>query len=111
MYKFLDAMIGSWNSSYVTSLYVDQTASSSHCQTLSRELIDHIQDTELDTVVSMIHHEVITPDMFGKLRSQTHDRTVIESQVSAFGLFGRHSKLPHNDQACWVRDPHVSATK
>ena len=57
---------------------VRQASPNTHSQAFARELIHDIQDTELDAIMCPIFHEIITPDMFGELCTQTYDRAIIE---------------------------------
>jgi hypothetical protein len=47
-------------------------------QTLPRELIDHIEDTEGYSIMGSIFHEVMTLDLFGELRPSPHSGAIVE---------------------------------
>ena len=61
----------------------------SHSKALTRILIDHVQDPEWHPIVGSSLHEIITPDMLREVRLQPDNRTIIEPQSPAFGLFLR----------------------
>lgn len=63
---------------YLQYIFMRQSSGHFSSQTFPRIFIDHIEDAERNTVVSSALHEVITPDMFWKFRSQTHDGAIIE---------------------------------
>src|SRR5688500_6115867 len=62
----------------------------SHCQTLTGELIDHVQDPKGSAIVSSFEHEVIAPDMVREFRLQPQTGPIVQPQATPFGLSGRH---------------------
>jgi hypothetical protein len=56
-------------------------------QAFLRILVDHRQDAERPTVMGLVLHEVIAPDMARPAWPETDARSVVQPEPPAFGLF------------------------
>ena len=59
-------------------------------QALSRELVDHLEHPDGASVVRLIGHEIVRPDVVSMLRSQSDTRAISKPKPASLGSLSPH---------------------